>query len=185
MDQEERLFALMAIVEQQQQSIETALTRINTTVQHMERQRTELASLSQTMARTVADQVSQSVSEKLLAASGSAQQRFIEEFKAQTSSSLKNAEETSRALKRITQLTDQSIAEFSGQLARETAKSQWSSLIIFWVVLILSGGGLIGYTVIETGRHMDNAAYWERAADRAYQKCLKFASCRKEHGLAR
>lgn len=171
-DAMQRLYGLMAIVEEQQKTLDTALAQVKDTATELARER---AMLSSTV-KSISAQVSESAAESILKAIGSAQAGFNAEMDATTAKALKTAQEASREIERA----KNELSGMTGELSRNISKTSFVLILIFSILGTLSLGGLYLYFLNESSKAQDTAKYWTEQATTAWKACQKMKNCPKD-----
>ncbi|EEQ3594415.1 hypothetical protein GRB98_005184, partial [Escherichia coli] len=96
MTDEQKLYGLMAIVEEQQKTLDAALKDIQDASKSLAAERAELGRT----VKNITESVGASASESLLNALGDAQRRFSEEMSVTTSEALKAAQNANQELEK-------------------------------------------------------------------------------------
>jgi len=174
MTDEQKLYGLMAIVEEQQKMLDAALKDIQTTSQSLAQERAELARTVKSIAETVGE----SASESLLNALGDAQRRFSDEMSQTTSEALKSAQSANQELEKAKKTVSEFARDLKGTMAGEIRRAAIQLTVIFSVIGALSLGGLYGYFLHQTSKEQESAEYWIQKGNTAFEKCQKLKNCR-------
>jgi hypothetical protein len=164
-DDEQKLYGLMTIVEEQQKNIDTTLKNIQATATAVAKERVALAET----VKNISAAVGKSAADALFSALGEARERFNGEMDQTTSQALKSAQEANKELDKAKKTVDSFTYDMEGKLRREIT-----------VIGLLSSGGIYWYALQKVNDAQQRANYWTIISTNAYAKCQKLKSCRQE-----
>ncbi|HAD6667393.1 TPA_asm: hypothetical protein G1W88_25335 [Salmonella enterica subsp. enterica serovar Typhimurium str. SL1344] len=174
MTDEQKLYGLMAIVEEQQKTLDAALKDIQDASKSLAAERMELGRT----VKNITESVGASASESLLNALGDAQRRFSEEMNVTTSEALKAAQNANQELEKAKKTVAGFTSDLKGTMAGEIRRAATQLTLIFTVIGALSLGGVYWYFLHQASKEQELAEYWIQKSNAAYEKCQKLRSCR-------
>jgi hypothetical protein len=175
-DDEQKLYGLMTIVEEQQKNIDTTLKNIQATATAVAKERVALAET----VKNISAAVGKSAADALFSALGEARERFNGEMDQTTSQALKSAQEANKELDKAKKTVDSFTHDMEGKLRREISRACLWLIAIFTVIGLLSSGGIYWYALQKVNDAQQRANYWTIISTNAYAKCQKLKSCRQE-----
>lgn len=174
MTDEQKLYGLMAIVEEQQKTLDAALKDIQDASKSLAAERAELGRT----VKNITESVGASASESLLNALGDAQRRFSEEMSMTTSEALKAAQNANQELEKAKKTVAGFTSDLKGTMAGEIRRAATQLTLVFTVFGVLSFGGLYWYFLHQTSKEQESAEYWIQKSNTAFEKCQKLRNCR-------
>lgn len=174
MTDEQKLYGLMAIVEEQQKTLDTALKDIQDASKSLAQERAELART----VKNITESVGASASKSLLNALGDAQRRFSEEMSLTTSETLKAAQNANQELEKARNTVTEFTSDLTGTMAGEIRRTSIQLMLIFSVIGMLSFGGMYWYFLHQASKEQELADYWIQKSNAAFEKCQKLKNCR-------
>lgn len=174
MTDEQKLYGLMAIVEEQQKTLDAALKDIHAASKSLAQERAELGRT----VKSITESVGASASESLLNALGEAQRRFSEEMSASTGEALKAAQSANQELDKAKKTVASFASDLKGTMAGEIRRAAFQLTLIFSLILTLSFGGVYWYFLHQASKEQELAEYWIQKSTAAFDKCQKLKNCR-------
>ena len=176
MTDEEKLYGMMAIVEEQQKNLDTTLKNIQATAIAIAKERTELTKTVGNISTTVGE----SASDALLNALGEAQKRFSDEMSRTTGNALKTAQDANKELEKAKNTITSFTSDLRGTLKAEISKLIFIYGLLFSVIMTLSFGGIYWYFLTKADEAQSSAVYWNAKSEQAYERCQKLKNCRTD-----
>ena len=174
MTDEQKLYGLMAIVEEQQKTLDAALKDIQDASKSLAAERMELGRT----VKNITESVGASASESLLNALGEAQRRFSEEMNVTTSEALKAAQNANQELEKAKKTVVSFTSDLKGTMAGEIRRAAIQLTLIFSLIGALSLGGVYWYFLHQASKEQEAAEYWIQKGNTAFEKCQKLRNCR-------
>lgn len=174
MTDEQKLYGLMTIVEEQQKTLDAALKDIQNASKSLAHERAELAMT----VKNITETVGASASKSLLNALGDAQKRFSDEMNQTTSEALKSAQNANQELEKAKKTVAGFTCDLKGTMSGEIRRAATQLTLVFTVIGVLSFGGVYWYFLHQANKEQESAEYWIQKGNAAFEKCQKLKTCR-------
>ena len=176
MNAQERLYGMMAVVEEQQKVLSTSLAEFKKVTEELRTQKNELSKTVD----SVSSEVSKAVSSSVIQDIGASQKAFNNEMMASCSQSLKVAKDIAKDLNQAKESSKDIYNVINKTLTKEVGKTVTIFTAVFLIISICFIGGFAWYYATKAMEQKEVYEYWVQKSDAAYSKCMKIKSCAKE-----